>query len=330
MPELPVYWMKALGEPLLWSEAALALAALLCSLLRPEGRLYERLLALLFLLYSGGFLLIAWFHWEIHQRLSLPLPTPLIPWLNQGLKAAGGLPLLDPASPPRYSIPPWIEAEKYHLWALFFSLAAWLAARRLASRPFRILLSLGLLAHAASLLFWQDPFSEPLPKFFGEVRPFFGDVSPSARIGLFMRLYPRMLFYYNAHYMWVHPPLLFLSYACVSVAFAASLVMLGTRDEAVESVGYAFAKTGFFSMTVGMLLGYPWAVKAWGPNWWWDPKIMSSIMMWAVYSTYLHARLYIRRPGVWYLSAGLGILCFAAMMFTFLASFFFPGEHTGG
>jgi len=51
-------------------------------------------------------------------------------------------------------------------------------------------------------------------------------------------------------------------------------------------------------------------------------------MMWAIYSTYLHTRLYANKPAMWYFTSLLGVLCFLAMIFTFLSSFFFPGEHT--
>ena len=148
------------------------------------------------------------------------------------------------------------------------------------------------------------------------------------KIGSFMKLYPKMIFYYNAEYMWLHPPMLFVSYACITIAFVTSSFMLVKRDIDIEKTGYDFAKLGYFMLTLGMLLGYPWALKAWGPNWWWDPKICSSIMMWAIYSTYLHTRLYANKPGMWYFSSALGIICFLAMIFTFLTSFFFPGEHT--
>ena len=137
-----------------------------------------------------------------------------------------------------------------------------------------------------------------------------------------------MIFYYNAEYMWFHPPLLFLAYGSITLTFVTSMFMLWRREFAIEKMGYDYAKFGYLMLTVGMLLGYPWALKAWGPNWWWDPKICSSIMMWAVFSTYLHTRLYANKPSMWYFSSLLGILCFVAMIFTFLASFFFPGEHT--
>ena len=143
-----------------------------------------------------------------------------------------------------------------------------------------------------------------------------------------MRLYPKMIFYYNAEYMWFHPPLLFISYASITIIFIASVFMLFKRDLLIEKIGYQYAKLGFFMLTLGMLLGYPWALKAWGPNWWWDPKISSSLMMWAVFSTYLHTRLYANKKPMWYFTSILGIICFLAMIFTFLTSFYFPGEHT--
>jgi cytochrome c biogenesis factor len=148
------------------------------------------------------------------------------------------------------------------------------------------------------------------------------------QIKAFMGLYPRMIFYYNTPYMWFHPPLLFLAYACITITFVTSVFMLAAREFSVETLGYGYAKLGYFLLTLGMLLGYPWALQSWGANWWWDPKICSSIMMWAIFTTYLHARIYVRKPGMWYFCSALGILCYLAMIFTFLTSFYFPGEHT--
>jgi len=285
-------------------------------------------------LFALGFLLIAWMHFRIFQTLPLELPPELAGWLNSNLKAMNGrspygMPLYDPAAPPRYYLPLWIEHEKYYFWFFCYTVMALVAHFRLAHPRLRAGLHLLLAGQAVILYFGVNPFSEPLPRFFAEVGPWFaGPMPPMERLGLFMKLYPRQIFYYNAHYMWFHPPMLFLAYGCITVVFVTSLLMLAKRDPAVEQLGYSYAKFGYFMFTLGMLLGYPWALQAWGPNWWWDPKICSSIMMWAVFSTYLHTRLYANKPGMWYFSSGLGILCFVAMVFTLLASFFFPGEHT--
>jgi len=293
-----------------------------------------RVFAAVNVVFVAGFIWICWFHYQIYLKLPLELPGNLTTWFNSHLGAmnshsAYGLPLLDPSHPPQYTVPVWIEDEKYYFWFMCYGIMALIAHFRTSHHRLRALLHLLLSAQVLILFFATDLFSNPLPGFFAEVRPWFEAVlSPRERLGLFMRLYPRMVFYYNAAYMWVHPPMLFLSYACITLTFATSVFMLVRRNETIEMTGYCFAKLGFLLLTTGMLIGYPWALKAWGPNWWWDPKICSSIMMWSVFSTYLHARLYAGRPGMWYFTSALSILCFLAMVFTFLTSLFFPGEHT--
>lgn len=286
------------------------------------------------LLFLGGFLWICWFHWQIYQNLPLEVPESLITWINIQLQnmnrsSVYSMPLYDAADPPRYMIPLWIENEKYFFWFLCYAIMALLVHLRLPNHRFRGVLHLFLAAQVAILYFWTNPFSAPLSQFFNEIGPWYGaGQSLMHKAGYFMRLYPKMIFYYNAEYMWFHPPLLFISYGSITIVFIASVFMLFKRDLLIEKIGYGYAKLGFFMLTLGMLLGYPWALKAWGPNWWWDPKICSSLMMWAVYSTYLHTRLYANKKSMWYFTAFLGIICFLAMIFTFLTSFYFPGEHT--
>ena len=285
-------------------------------------------------LFIGGFLLICWFHWQIYLNLPLELPENLVNWLNRQLESMNkrstyGMPFYDPVNPPRYKIPVWIENEKYYFWFMCYAIMALLVHLRSQSHRFRAFLHLFLFAQVTLLYFLANPFSNPLPQFFNEIGPWFATgQSAMHKAGYFMRLYPKMIFYYNAEYMWFHPPLLFISYGSITIIFIASVFMLFQRDILIEKIGYRYAKLGFFMLTLGMLLGYPWALKAWGPNWWWDPKICSSLVMWAVFSTYLHTRLYANKKSMWYFTSILGIICFLAMIFTFLTSFYFPGEHT--
>ena len=286
------------------------------------------------LFFMGGFGLICWFHYQIYQTLPLELPLQMVPWLNQEIsamnaQAAYAFPLFDPSHPPRYIIPLWVENEKYYFWFMCYGVMAFLAFRRSASHRLQGTLLIFMAMQSAILFLWANPFSQPLPKFFAEIGPWFsGSPNPMQKFGDFMRLYPKMIFYYNTPYMWLHPPMLFLSYCAITITFITSIFMLVKRDPEIETLGYDCAKFGYFMLTLGMLLGYPWALQAWGPNWWWDPKICSSIMMWAIYSTYLHTRLYANKRSMWYFTSALGILCFVAMVFTFISSFYFPGEHT--
>ena len=337
---LPIALFTQVGNLLLFVlfiSACLAGVSGMVNIMRPAalfGRQTSILLVLIVVVFFAGFTWISWFHYQIYALLPLEMPSQLVDMLNRRLEvmnsgAAYAFPLYDAGNPPRYALPLWIENEKYYFWFLCYAMLAVVAHFRLEQHRLRGVIHLLLAVQVAILYFVVSPFTEPLPRFFSEVGPWFGtEMHHGERFGLFMQLYSKMVFYYNAEYMWFHPPLLFLAYACITLTFVTSVFMLIKHDLAVEQVGYDFAKLGYFMLTLGMLLGYPWALKAWGPNWWWDPKICSSIMMWAVYSTYFHTRLYANKKSMWYFSSFLGILCFGAMIFTFLASFFFPGEHT--
>jgi len=314
--------------------AALSAFLNLCSSKPVWQRSSTTILVLINVFFIAGFLWICWFHYQIYLKLPLELPENLIAWVNRQLEAANsrsdyGMKLYSVGFPPRYKIPLWIENEKYYFWFMCYGIMALRVHFRLQSHRFRALLHFFLTVQIAILYFWVDPFNSPLQKFFSEIAPWYSPgQSLMAKAGYFMRLYPKMVFYYNAEYMWFHPPLLFVSYGAITIIFITSVFMLVKRDLLIEKIGYEYAKLGFFMLTLGMLLGYPWALKAWGPNWWWDPKICSSLMMWAVFSTYLHTRLYANKKSMWYFTSLLGIICFMAMIFTFLTSFYFPGEHT--
>ena len=81
------------------------------------------------------------------------------------------------------------------------------------------------------------------------------------RSGAFEGMESARQFYYNAWYMWVHPPLLFFSYG--------AFVDLVRRDAAddpraalarFETTAYRWARLGYLPLTAGMLLGFPWAL----------------------------------------------------------------------
>lgn len=337
---IPLHLFSQVGTVIAWlllaTAVLVALSGLACQFFSPPvlRRTNSLLFVLVAIVFLAGFGWICWFHYQIYLHLPLKLPPGLGEYLNRQLEimnrgAEYGLPLYSQESPPRYKLPLWLENEKYYFWFMCYTFLALIGHFRLDKPKLRSVLHFLLVVQVAVLIGAANPFSDPLPKFFETVTPWFTrNLTIGQRFGTFMQLYPKMTFYYNAEYMWFHPPLLFLSYACITMTFVTSVFMLVRRELAVETMGYDYAKLGFFMLTLGMLLGYPWALKAWGPNWWWDPKICSSIMMWAIYSTYLHTRLYANKPFMWYFSSILGIVCFLAMLFTFVSSFFFSGEHT--
>jgi ABC-type transport system involved in cytochrome c biogenesis permease subunit len=106
--------------------------------------------------------------------------------------------------------------------------------------------------------------------------------------------------------------------------------MLFHKKEFYNAIAYSYAKFGYVLLSIGFLIGYPWAVEAWkGVSWWWDPKISGSLMMWMLYTAYLHAHLHSGKK-LWNLTAILGIICFLSLVFTYLLTYISAGVHAYG
>ena len=57
---------------------------------------------------------------------------------------------------------------------------------------------------------------------------------------------------------------------------------------------------------------------------WWSGKVNMSLMMWLLYTAYLHARLYLRRRGMWKAVAAIAVLSFAILVLTYLTTYVVP------
>lgn len=258
-----------------------------------------------------GFVVLASYHLKIYQTVSLADPAT---------GAAAG----------RFAVPLWIEGEKLYFECVLFGLLAILVGRRPSPLAFTVGALFAILTAATAL--WSNPFLAPLPDFHGQlVATARGLAQPDlgARMQVFARAAGQMHFYYNSTYMWIHPPLLFASYAAFGVSFVACLFMLRSREPANDLAAYGFAKFGYLLLTLGILLGYPWAITAWRDSaWWWAPKVNMALMLWFAYTAYLHARLYLQRRGLWTTTALLGVACFAALVLTYVTTYLVPGTHS--
>lgn len=286
---------------------ALAIVAVL-PVLRPY--LSRALLATAMLLAAGEALLI-WFHWRLYALCAVTSPDT---------GAVTG----------NVAVPLWIESEKLYVWALIVAVMGVLMRRHRDELLPGVALIVALLAAGAVL--WGRPFTEPLPQFLGQYLGYLQALAsgvPQAIQGAYQGMEGSRQYYYNTWFMWVHPPLLFLSYGAFAISFVATVQMVRTRFSGFETTAYRWARLGFLPLTAGMLLGFPWAILAWrGESWWWSGKVNMSIMMWFLYTAYLHARLYLRRRGMWKWVAALAILSFVVLVLTYLATYVIPGAHS--
>ncbi|MBN9426357.1 MAG: heme lyase CcmF/NrfE family subunit [Burkholderiales bacterium] len=164
------------------------------------------------------------------------------------------------------------------LWALMLS--AWTAAVALFSHSLpdvlraRILSTMGLIAFGFLLfvLFTSNPFERLLPPAADgrDLNPLLQD--------------PGMVF---------HPPLLYMGYVGLSVAFAFAVAGLigGRFDAAWARWARPWTTIAWASLTLGIALGSFWAYYelGWGGWWFWDPVENASFMPWLVATALIHS-----------------------------------------
>ncbi|MGB7306275.1 MAG: heme lyase CcmF/NrfE family subunit [Burkholderiaceae bacterium] len=164
------------------------------------------------------------------------------------------------------------------LWT--FMLAGWTFAVALFSRSLsdvlraRILSVMGLIGvgFLAFLLFTSNPFERLLPPV-----PDGRDLNPLLQD-------PGMIF---------HPPLLYMGYVGLSVAFAFAVagLMGGHLDAAWARWARPWTTVAWSFLTLGIALGSFWAYYelGWGGWWFWDPVENASFMPWLVATALIHS-----------------------------------------
>lgn len=310
-------FVVTLGNPLLLLLLIFSVGFAIASFLKAYQKHIPLFLTVLFSSFLLGFALIVWLHWQITSTLVLADPTSQLP--------AG-----------RFYIPPWVENEKLFFWGLVLSFLTLFIKKQPLKFKQAVLVSLAIFL--VLIYFTSNPFAGvgPLSEFhqaYGRyVTVMTSSQSLMVKSQIYHQLHGKMVGFYNSSYMWIHPPLLFFSYSLFVFAFLASLFMFsGAKQmpEHFDKLAYSYTKPGFIFLTVGLLLGYPWAVEAWsGESWWYDPKINITLMMWLLYAAYLHARLYWHRRWMPKVTAVLAYTAFFSVIVTYISSYVIPGIHS--
>ena len=295
-------------DPLL---VATAFGVVVAALVPQGRRLLAPGLGLLVAALALGEAALMWFHLRLYQICQVADPSTGV--------VTGS-----------FAVPLWVESEKLYVWALILAVIALVLRRHRGE--LQPLLAVGAAALTVGAIVWGRPFSDPLPDFLAQYTAYLSAVG-SGDFGVAMNAFGSAegsrRFFYNTWYMWVHPPLLFLSYGAFVASFAATVLMIARRRSSFETTAYRWARLGYLPLTFGMLIGFPWAIMAWqGDSWWWSGKVNMSIMMWLLYTAYLHARLHLRARGMWRVVAALAVLSFVALVLTYVTTYLVPGAHS--
>jgi cytochrome c-type biogenesis protein CcmF len=119
-------------------------------------------------------------------------------------------------------------------------------------------------------------------------------------------------------WMAVHPPLIFIAYATLSVSFAAALVYLLYNRGDWEGISRTWSRFSWLFLTLGIALGGFWAYEelSYGGYWVWDPVETSSLIPWLTLTGFLHTlKLYKDKGRFSTLSPTLAIFTFIAVIY---------------
>ena len=164
------------------------------------------------------------------------------------------------------------------LWMLMLS--GWMTAVTLFSKRLplemvsRVLGVMGLVSvgFLAFILFTSNPFERLLPAALDgrDLNPLLQD--------------PAMV---------IHPPMLYMGYVGLSVAFAFAIAALigGKLDAAWARWSRPWTTAAWMFLTIGIMLGSWWAYYelGWGGWWFWDPVENASFMPWLVSTALIHS-----------------------------------------
>ncbi|MCZ7372951.1 MAG: cytochrome c biogenesis protein CcsA, partial [Candidatus Methanoperedens sp.] len=92
-------------------------------------------------------------------------------------------------------------------------------------------------------------------------------------------------------WMIVHPPLMFVGYAALTIPFAAAIVYLITKEDGWEELSRQWSRFSWLILGMGIAVGGVWAyvILGWGGFWAWDPVETASFIPWLTLTGFLHA-----------------------------------------
>ena len=123
--------------------------------------------------------------------------------------------------------------------------------------------------------------------------------------------------------MIIHPPLLYMGYVGLSVAFSFAIAALltGKLDNTWAKWSRPWTMTAWGFLSLGITIGSWWAYAelGWGGWWFWDPVENASLMPWLVATALLHSLSVTEKRGIF--KSWTVLLAIAAFSLSLLGTF---------
>jgi heme exporter protein C len=92
--------------------------------------------------------------------------------------------------------------------------------------------------------------------------------------------------------LYLHAPSAFASYGCIFVVAIASAVYLWKRSAAADRLAAAAAEVGVLMCSLVLITGCIWGRARWGAWWTPDPRLTLTLILWAIYLSYVLLRAF--------------------------------------
>jgi heme exporter protein C len=111
--------------------------------------------------------------------------------------------------------------------------------------------------------------------------------------------------------MYLHVPLILVSYLAFFVVFVASILYLARRRERHDAIAHSSAEVGVLFTALAIAAGSIWGRPTWGTWWTWDARLTTTTILLLIFIGYLMLRALVDDPsrGAVF-SAVLGIIGF--------------------
>ncbi|MCS4541264.1 MAG: cytochrome c biogenesis protein CcsA [Euryarchaeota archaeon] len=98
-------------------------------------------------------------------------------------------------------------------------------------------------------------------------------------------------------WMVIHPPILFVGYAAITLPAAAAIAYLINPDESWEKLTRQWSRIAWIFLMAGIAIGGFWSYKVlgWGGFWAWDPVETTSFIPWLTMTAFLHGTVQYRK-----------------------------------
>ena len=126
---------------------------------------------------------------------------------------------------------------------------------------------------------------------------------------------------------YVHVPSAWVGFLSYLVVMISGIMYLSSNDDKWDNVGLAAAEIGTFFMALVLITGPIWATPIWGQPWIWEPRLVTTLILFLIYIGYFMMRTFggylerMKRN-----AAVLGIVSFINVPIIFLSVQFWSPE----